>query len=391
MKHKVLTGLENFSCDPPSYLEGKRLGLLANPASVDRSFIHASTLINRIFPNQLKAVFSPQHGFHAEKQDNMVESNHSRIKALDIPVFSLYSKTRVPTKEMLDLIDVLIIDLQDAGTRVYTFIYTISYCLEAAAKHNKEVVILDRPNPIGGIEVEGNITAENCRSFVGRFPIPMRHAMTAGEISSMFNTFFGIGCSLKIIPMKGWKRKMYFNDTGLVWIPPSPNLPTTASVMVYPGQVIFEGTNISEGRGTTQPFELSGAPFIDKEKILNRIKNKISGAVLRPVCFQPTSGKWQDQVCHGFQIHVVCPEKFRPYRTSVMLLQEIIKLHKDHFKWKEPPYEYEYKRLPIDLILGSCDVRKMITDMEDFDSMEKSWESELIEFKEISRKFHLYE
>ena len=391
MKHKVLTGLENFCCDPPSSLKGKRLGLLANPASVDRDFIHASTLINRIFPNQLKAVFSPQHGFHAEKQDNMIESDHSKIKDLDIPVFSLYSKTRVPTKKMLDLIDVLIIDLQDAGTRVYTFIYTISYCLEAAAKHNKKVIILDRPNPIGGIEVEGNMIAENCRSFVGRFPIPMRHAMTAGEISSMFNTVFGIGASLKVIPMKGWKRKMYFKDTGLAWIPPSPNLPTPASVMVYPGQVIFEGTNISEGRGTTQPFELSGAPFINEEKILNRIKSKICGAVLRPVCFQPTSGKWHDQVCHGFQIHVVNPGKFKPYRTSLILLQEIIKLHKDDFQWKQPPYEYEYKKLPIDLILGKSDIRKMIMDMEPIDSMEKSWESELIEFKKVSRKFYLYE
>ncbi len=388
--NKVLTGLESLSYDPPAYLYGKKIGLLANPASVDRSFVHASTIIKEIFPNQLKAIFSPQHGFYAEKQDNMIESNHTILKELGIPIFSLYSNTRIPTKDMMDLIDILIIDLQDVGTRVYTFIYTISHCLESAAKYNKKVIILDRPNPIGGIETEGNIVSENCRSFVGRFPIPMRHGLTIGEISSMFNMLFNIGCELKVIPMKGWKRRMLFSDTGLPWIPPSPNLPTVSSTMVYPGQVIFEGTNISEGRGTTQPFELSGAPFLNNDKIISSINDKISGAILRKVRFQPTSGKWNNQVCNGFQIHIIHPEKFRPYKTSLMLLREIIKLHGNEFQWKKPPYEYEYKRLPIDLIIGSKDIRKRISSLEDINSIEQSWEPELVEFREISRQFHLY-
>ena len=391
MKQAVLTGLENLKNNPPDFLKGKRLGLLANPASVDMAFNHASVIINKIFPNQLKALFSPQHGFHAEKQDNMMESDHTEDQKLGIPVFSLYSSTRIPSKEMLDLIDILIVDLQDAGTRVYTFIYTISYCLEAAAKYHKEIIILDRPNPVGGIEVEGNLVSEGYRSFVGRFPIPMRHGLTIGEISSMFNTTFNIGCALKIIPMKNWKRAMYFKDTGLEWIAPSPNLPTPVSAMVYPGQVIFEGTNISEGRGTTQPFELFGAPFMDTGKILSYMKNKIPGAVLRPVCFQPTSGKWQGKVCHGFQIHIVSNADFKPYKTSLMLLQQIIKSHKDQFHWKKPPYEYEYKRLPIDLILGSLRLRKSITNMEDIDNIEKSWKTDITKFKNMSRGFYLYD
>ena len=391
MKQAVLTGLENFAGNPPDVLKGKRLGLLANPASVDRAFNHASTLINRIFPNQLKALFSPQHGFYAEKQDNMIESDHTENNEFGIPVFSLYSSTRTPTREMLDLIDVLIIDLQDAGTRVYTFIYTVSHCLEACAKYHKEVIILDRPNPIGGIEVEGNSVSKNCRSFVGRFPVPMRHGLTIGEISLLFNIFFNIRCSLKIVPMKGWKRAMYFTDTGLAWIAPSPNLPTPASAMVYPGQVIFEGTNISEGRGTTKPFELVGAPFLDTETIFSSVQNRTSGAILRPVCFQPTSGKWQGRVCRGFQIHIISPKKFKPYKTSIMLLQQIIKLHRNKFHWKEPPYEYEYTRLPIDLILGSIRLRKRITELEDIDAIEESWKTDTQKFKTISREFYLYD
>ncbi len=389
----VLTGLENLRDNPPSYLIGKRLGLLANPASVDRSFIHASTVINKVFPNQLKAVFSPQHGFYAEKQDNMIESGHTFIKELGIPAFSLYSSTRIPTKEMMDLIDILIIDLQDAGTRVYTFIYTISFCLEAAARQNKQVVILDRPNPIGGIEVEGNLVDKHCRSFVGRFPIPMRHGLTIGEIASFFNQRFNLGCNLNIIPMKGWERNMYFKDTGLIWITPSPNLPSVSSAMVYPGQVIFEGTNISEGRGTTLPFELFGAPFIDTQKILSYVENRISGAVLRPVCFQPTSGKWRDRVCRGFQIHVIDPLRFKPYKTSLVLLHAIIQLHGDLVKWKEPPYEYEYTRLPIDLILGSTELREKImnADTADINHIEDMWQSDIAQFKKTSKGFHLYE
>ncbi|MBF0203670.1 MAG: DUF1343 domain-containing protein [Desulfamplus sp.] len=467
---EVITGLENLCRNPREKVKKKRLGLLANPASVDKNFRHASNLINQIYPGQLKALFSPQHGFHAEKQDNMIESDHELDPVLKIPIFSLYSNTRIPTKEMFDLIDTLIVDIQDVGTRVYTFIYTISYCLEAAAEYGKEVVILDRPNPLGGMAVEGNLLKKEYASFVGRFPIPMRHGLTVGEIASLFNSKFitgsnclataehitkinnltdadcftktncstdtdcfvktdcstdtdcfvktdcsidtdffkkmdcltGKGCDLTVIPMKGWNRNMLFSDTNLPWIPPSPNLPNPYSALVYPGQVIWEGTNVSEGRGTTQPFEIFGAPFINTDKILCAISNQkteqycssdrvhIQGAVLRTIAFQPTSGKWQGEVCRGFQIHVVSPELFKPYKTSLLLLQQIIKHHSDQFRWKEPPYEYEYVKLPIDLILGDKALRESIQNLENLDTIEASWQKELDEFKKISREFYLY-
>lgn len=390
MNHRVMTGLENLKTNPPGYLKGKRLGLLANPASVDTAFTHCLDIISRLFPGQLTALFSPQHGFYAEKQDNMIESDHEMEPRLNIPVFSLYSETRIPTPQMFDKIDTLIIDIQDVGTRVYTFIYTISHCIEMAAKLKKTVVILDRPNPIGGLAVEGNILDPDYASFVGRFPIPMRHGLTVGEISQFFNREFHLGCDLKIIPMEGWKRSMYWQDTNLVWLPPSPNLPTPLSCMVYPGQVIFEGTNISEGRGTTLPFEQFGAPFLDTEAIGQAAAEKIRGAFLRPINFEPTSGKWKQQVCRGFHIHITARKRFKPYLASLYLMQLIQKFHPEAFEFKPPPYEYEYERQPIDLILGSRDIRKKITEMEDIAALETHWQEGLSRFKALSKSYYLY-
>ena len=391
MKNKVTIGLEKLMTDPPEYLVGKRLGLLSNPASVDGRFTHASELIHHFFPGQLKALFSPQHGFYAEKQDNMIESGHFMEPQLNIPVYSLYNDTRIPTQKMFDQIDVLLIDIQDVGTRVYTFIYTVAYCLEKAAKLKKQVVILDRPNPIGGTQIEGNILSKDYASFVGRFPIPMRHGLTIGEISQFFNQEFQIGCNLTIIPMNGWKRQMYWQDTELSWIAPSPNLPTPKSCMVYPGQVIFEGTNISEGRGTTLPFELFGAPFLDTKKIKAEADKLIKGAFLRPVNFEPTSGKWQGNICKGFQIHVTSKKEFKPYFSSLALMQLIIKHHKNDFKFKNPPYEYEFERMPMDLILGSKTLRKRLTNLEDINLLSDQWQDELKQFKSLSGKYYLYE
>ncbi len=391
MKNKVTLGLEIFLNSPPKGLKNKRLGLLANPASVDSNYNHAVNLINKKFPNQLKAIFSPQHGFYAEKQDNMIESDHFIEPELKIPVYSLYNESRIPTKDMFKKIDVLIIDIQDVGTRVYTFIYTISYCLEVAASMNKKVIILDRPNPIGGNQIEGNVLLQDVSSFVGRFPIPMRHGLTIGEISSYFNTEFGIGSDLSIIPMKGWQRNMYWQDTNLSWVMPSPNLPTAQSCMVYPGQVIFEGTNISEGRGTTLPFEQFGAPFLDTKIIKSEADKQITGAVLRPVSFQPTSGKWQGEVCNGFQIHVTNKESYSPYHVSLVILQLIIKYHGDAFKFKEPPYEYEFEKLPLDLILGSKALRKEIAGQSKIETLTEDWQETLLKYKLLVKKYYLYE
>jgi uncharacterized protein YbbC (DUF1343 family) len=387
----VTTGLEQLLKSPPESVSGRRLGLLCNPASVDPTFQHARDLIHRRFPGQLRALFSPQHGFFSEKQDNMIESAHGMDGTLGIPIFSLYGETRIPTQAMFEAIDTLVVDLQDAGTRVYTFIYTLSHCMEAARRHGKQVIVLDRPNPIGGERVEGNCLSPAFASFVGRYPIPMRHGLTIGELARLFNEAFGIGCDLAIVPMSGWRRAMGFEDTGLPWVAPSPNLPTPASAAVYPGQVIWEGTCLSEGRGTTQPFELFGAPFLDPEKILRQLTaSDTQGVHLRPAGFEPTSNKWRGILCRGFQIHVTDRDLYRPYRLSLSLLRAVIALHRKEFSWKAPPYEYEYERLPIDLILGSRQIRERIEALEPIDKIEGSWQDETNRFERLRQRFLLY-
>jgi len=388
---KILTGLENLISNPRQWICDERIGLLCNPASVNRHLTHTRRLVDIAFPGQLRALYSPQHGFFAEKQDNMVESGNLLDPDLNVPVFSLYGETRIPNAAMFEPIDVLLVDLQDVGTRVYTFIYTLSYCLEAARDYNIKVVILDRPNPINGIAVEGNCLAADCASFVGRYPIPMRHALTIAELAGLFNTYFEIGCDLQVAPMKGWKRNMFFGDTGLPWVAPSPNLPTPASTQVYPGQVLWEGTNVSEGRGTTQPFELVGAPFIDVPNILATLEAAdIPGAVFRPAVFEPTSNKWQQTACNGFQIHVTDPHRYRPFATTLRLLQAVILHHADQFEWQPPPYEYEFDRMPIDLIIGDRTIRKRLEKLEPLEEIEASWQGELDQFKKISKEFQLY-
>lgn len=388
---KVLTGLDSLCIDPPVWLAGQRIGLLCNPASVDRKLRHTKDLLSAIYGKRLAAMFSPQHGLYAEKQDNMIESEDFIDPGLKIPVFSLYGKTRIPTASMYEAIDVMIIDIQDVGTRVYTFLSTVSYCMEVAAMLDKKIVVLDRPNPIGGLRVEGNRLAPEFKSFVGRFSTPMRHGLTIGEFASYINTYYSIGCDLSIIPMKGWRRKMYHRDTGLFWVAPSPNLPTSSSAMVYPGQVLFEGTNVSEGRGTTQPFEIFGAPFIDTAGVSKAIGSKgIKGAILRPVVFEPVAGKWMGTPCHGFQIHVTNPEAFMPYRTSIQILAAIYATSDGRFEWKAPPYEYEWKKLPIDLISGDPRIREMIESNRVPNEEEFFWKEDETRFAEETRPFLLY-
>ncbi len=387
----VQTGLERFIAAPPEWVKGKRLGLLANPASINRGYIHARELIHERFPGRLAALFSPQHGFFAEKQDNMIESDDLTDPVLKIPVFSLYGKTRIPTRQMFDPIDILLVDLQDAGTRVYTFIYTMSYCMEAARRFGKKVVVLDRPNPVGGESVEGNCLKNEYASFVGRFPIPMRHGLTIGELARLFNEHFHIHCDLEVIPMTGWRRQMYFQDTGLPWVAPSPNLPTPASALVYPGQVIWEGTNVSEGRGTTQPFEIFGAPFLEVDKILETMGGrKLSGVFLRPLTFEPTSHKWAATPCRGFQIHVTDPGRYAPFTVSLKLLSAVLRHHRDCFEWKAPPYEYEFEKFPVDLILGDGELRSKIQALEDIDRLEREWMEETRKFKDDILQYQLY-
>ncbi len=388
---RVKTGLEVIVEDAPAFLSNQRLGLLCNPASVDSRFNHARDRIRRAFPGQLKALYSPQHGFFAEKQDNMIESADRRDPASGLPVFSLYGETRIPTETMLAGIDVMLVDLQDVGTRVYTFIYTLSYCMEAARRFGKRIIVLDRPNPLGGLHVEGNLLSPGCASFVGRFPIPMRHSLTIGEVAVLFNTVFGIGCDLEVVPMRGWNRAMTFERTGLPWVAPSPNLPSPTSAMVYPGQVIWEGTNISEGRGTTQPFECFGAPFLEPESILKAIDDHLTvGAVLRPIVFEPTSNKWSGQACPGFQIHITDAASYSPYALALGIYQAIYQMHPDQFAYKQPPYEYEFERLPMDLILGDHNVRSQIETGVPVREMVEEWTSSLAAYRQMITDITIY-
>ena len=388
----ISLGIEQLLSSPPQWLSGCRLGLLCNQASTDSNLHHSRDLINKTFPGQLTCLFSPQHGFFSEKQDNMIESGHSLDSATGLPLYSLYSEQRRPNKEMFDLLDVLIIDLFDVGTRVYTFLYTMAYCLEAAAEFDKKVLVLDRPNPVGGKLVEGNIIQQDCYSFVGLYPIPMRHGLTFGELALLINNHFGIGADLEVISMQGWQREMLYTDTELPWVFPSPNMPSPVTSLVYPGQVIWEGTNISEGRGTCLPFELLGAPFYNCDEILNQMEGNIDlpGCFLRPLMFEPTSNKWAGQICSGFQIHVTDPVVFRPYRTSLALLQASVLLYPDLFQYKEPPYEYEYERLPMDMILGDKEVRIAIEQGVSILDLENSWGEDLEDFDKLRQEVFLY-
>ena len=387
----IRIGIEQLVASPPPFLAEKRLGLLCNQASTDCHFTHSRDLLLQAFPGQLTCLFSPQHGFFSEKQDNMIESGHMTDPVSGLPVYSLYGETRKPLPSMFEDLDILLIDLQDVGTRVYTFIWTVVYCLQTAAETGKKVLLLDRPNPVGGHMVEGNLLKESCRSFVGLYEIPMRHGLTMGELALLCNREMGIEADLEVVKMQGWQRQMFFSATGFPWVFPSPNMPTPLTALVYPGQVIWEGTNVSEGRGTTLPFELVGAPFIDQQRVLEKlIATPLPGCVLRPIVFEPTSGKWAGHRCPGFHVHVTEPDSFFSYRLSLALLQALLSLYPDEFAYKDPPYEYEFERLPMDLILGDRQLRAALEDGADILELEQSWQQELAAFDALRRSVFLY-
>ena len=406
---RVRTGLEVLARERPRWLRRRRVGLLMHPASVTADLVSARDVVRRICGDGLRALFGPQHGFAGEKQDNMIESGHGVDPELGIPVHSLYSETRSPTPEMLEDIDVLLVDLQDVGTRVYTFEWTTALALEACAVAGKEVVILDRPNPLGGEALEGNLIREGYTSFVGLYPVPMRHGLTLGELAALVNLRMAGGdggavergdgvavrcpgrCALRVVPMAGWRRRMLFSDTGLPWVLPSPNMPTFETAVVYPGQVLLEGTNVSEGRGTTRPFEIFGAPWIDLATVRARFaRRRLPGVVLRDHAFEPTFHKWAGQVCRGFQLHVTDRAAFRPYATTLALLQDIIAEHRDQFAWKQPPYEYVTDRLPIDVLIGDPAVREGVESGVDLRRLERSWRREIDAFRKESLAVRLY-
>lgn len=339
-------------------LRSARLGVLMNRASVDCELRLACDRLDKAFPGQLAALFTPQHGLWGDAQANMVESGHGWYEPLKLPVYSLYSQSRRPTPAMLSGLDCLLIDLQDVGTRVYTFVWTMLECLRACAAARIALIVLDRPNPIGGRIVEGPLLEAAFRSFVGGAPIPMRHGLTIGELAVLLKNELQIDVLLHVVAMRGWSADLGFESLHRHWLYPSPNLPRIESTRVYPGQVLWEGTNVSEGRGTTTPFEIIGAPFVDPEKLLDRLSaDDLQGIKLLPIWFRPTFDKWHGQLCGGVSLHVTDVDRYRPLRTSIAMLAAVGQLWPEQFRWLEPPYEYEAELPPIDIIYGSSSLR----------------------------------
>ena len=351
----VQLSLDNLHNLWPKELRGAKIGALLHPASVSSNREHASKILERSNGDlfELRAFFGPQHGFLGQTQDNMIEWKSYQHPRLEIPVYSLYGEHREPTGEMLAGLDTLLVDLQDIGARYYTFIWTLYLCMRACEKCGVHVVVLDRPNPINGVTVEGPPIEKGYQSFVGLHPIPVRHGKTIGELAVQFRDEAFPKCRLTVLPMKSWERDMWFDQTGLPWVMPSPNMPTLETATVYPGMCLFEGTNISEGRGTTRPFETFGAPFIDAESLSRELNDlKLPGVFFRENYFQPTFNKFAGELCGGAQIHVTDRNVYRSFQTGVEILRCIRRLYPERFAWKQPPYEYEHEKLPIQILLG---------------------------------------
>jgi uncharacterized protein YbbC (DUF1343 family) len=373
-------------------LDGLRVGVVCNPASVDHEFTHIIDRLMALPKTTLGAIFGPQHGFRSDVQENMIETGHARDAERQVPIYSLYSETREPTGEHLAGLDALIVDLQDVGTRIYTYIYTMSYCLTAAKRQGVKVIVCDRPNPIGGVAVEGPMLEPGFESFVGLYPIPMRHGMTIGELARLFNDHFGIGADLEVIEMGGWRRAMYHDEARAPWVMPSPNIPTLDSAIVYPGTVLFEGTNVSEGRGTTRPFELIGAPWIRSAERFCATLNarRLAGVCFRPAVFEPTFHKHAKQPCGGCQLHVLDRSTFKPVLAAVLLTELFRREGPGEFVWRDPPYEYEHDKLPIDILAGTSKTREQIDGGVAAEEIARSWEASVADFETIRARFLLY-
>ena len=386
----VSLGINRLLREERQLLQGRRVGVLCNPASIDGRFRHSADLLFEEPGVTLGAIFGPQHGFRADLQDNMIESAHASDARRQVPIYSLYSEVREPTTEMLRGLDALVVDIQDVGTRVYTFIYTVANCMRAAARERIPVIVCDRPNPINGLDVEGNLLQEAYASFVGLFPIPMRHGMTVGELAALFNEIFGLRCDLHVVKMDGWRRDMFYDDTSLPWVMPSPNMPTLDTAIVYPGAVLFEGTQLSEGRGTTRPFELIGAPWIDGERLAEAMNTRgLPGVHFRPVFFEPTFQKHAKKTCGGCQLHVLDRRSFKPYRTAVELIDEFHRQAPSQFAWREPPYEYEHEKMPIDILYGSDQLRSAIAE-DQIPALIDGWSRDEDRFRRLREPFLLY-
>jgi len=388
----VITGLEILTRDLPDKLKGRRIGVLCHAPSITRDFSHITDILSGSGKVRLSAVFGPQHGIFGQTQDNMIEWEGSMHPKFGIPVFSLYGQHRKPTAEMLRETDVLLIDLQDIGARLYTYIWTVKLCLEACAEQNIPVWILDRPNPIGRLPFDGPVLKEEYFTFVGGASIPLCHRMTIGEMALWIRDKYHPDCELNIIWMEGWHRSSLFYETGLPWILPSPNMPTLQTALVYPGIVLAEGLNLSEGRGTTIPFELTGAPYIDPYRLKDNLdRRKIEGCVFRVHNFIPAFNKYKDEHCNGLQIHVTDPARYYPVRTALELFDAIIETSPEgSLQFNLPPYEYEDLLMPFDILSGDSIMRQTLLKRQSLKEETERWKSEIDEFLREFRQISVY-
>src|SRR5712692_9424780 len=390
-RQPIKLGVERLLTEKIDLLRGARVGLVCNQASVDHGLRHVADLLHQHPDIKLTTLFGPQHGIRGDVQDNMIETAHAADRETGLPIYSLYSETREPTEEMLRDFDIIVVDQQGVGCRIYTFVYTMANCMRAAKKFGKKVIACDRPNPIGGIQVAGNLLDPAFASFVGQFPIPTRSGMTDVELGRLFNAEFGIDCEFESVPMSGWSRELWYDDTNGPWVLPSPNMPTVDAAAVFPGTVHLEGTQMSEGRGTTRPFEIVGAPYINADEFAEALAGlDLAGVYFRSCVFVPTFQKHGGHACGGVQIHVIDRKAFEPVITGVAIVKTAFDIYGESFRWKDPPYEYEYDRNPFDLIAGTSALREAIERGDSLKKIEDSWHEPLGEFKAKRQKFLLY-
>lgn len=387
----VSPGLHVVAETQRKLLRGQRLGLLVHQASVDRRLEHAITVLGNLPRTRIACLMAPEHGLWGAPQD------HAPIRpevdpATGLPVFSLYGARRAPTPAMLRDLDGLVVDLQDVGSRYYTFVWTMTLAMQACARAGVRVVVLDRPNPLGGELTEGNVSDPSFASFVGLYPLAIRHGMTIGELAAYLNAEHAIGCDLTVVPMRGWRRVMRWEETGLPWVPPSPNMPTLDTARVYPGGCLIEGTNLSEGRGTTRPFEWIGAPFLDAHAYAETLaRMHLPGVHFRPTRFRPTFHKWARQFCGGVQLHVTDVARFKPFLTGLALIAAARTLAPRHFAWRRPPYEFERHRLPFDILCGTDRIRTAIERRRPLTVLEAEWRPPREAWIRRRRRYLLYE
>ncbi len=393
---KIKTGLDLLVAQDFAPLAGLRVGLVTHPAAVDGQLRHAIELFSQSAKFKLAAIFGPEHGLLGQAQDLISVSAGESKRHADLHVYSLYGETAAslrPTADQLKGLDALVIDLQDVGSRYYTFQATMRYCLQVALPRGLKVVVLDRPNPLGGSVVEGPALQAGHESFVGCHNIAIRHGLTMGELAMFYQHELSLeDGELSVIPCEGWKREMYFDATGLPWVLPSPNMPTLDTAVVYPGQCLLEGTNLSEGRGTTRPFEICGAPWIDATKLVRRLQaEKHPGVVFRPVWFRPTFQKHAGVDCGGVQLHITDRSAFRSVRTSLALLAAMRDLSGDHFKWRTEIYEFVKDPMAIDLLFGSARERKHLESGQPWSALPPQWEPEEAAFAMRRHSAFLYD